>query len=109
MENTNNAIKIILVQLNFHLLTFRLDSIFDIKFTCSDISSLMYHIINHNHKNINHVITGKNNLNHTNTDTSINRAPSPIQNFKNNQDISSLFNFTNFDNHVHNANTHAKK
>lgn len=100
----------ILVQLIGHLLIiFRSDNIPDIKFTCSDISSLIYHIINHNHKNINHVITGKNNLNHTNIDTSINREPSPIQNFKNNQDISSLFNLTNFDNHVHNANTHAKK
>ena len=109
MEKTNNAIKIILVQLIFQLLIFRLDNIPDIKFICSDISFLIYHIINHNHKNINQVITGKNNLNHTKIDTTISRAPSQIQNFKNNQDISSLFNLTNFDNQVHSARTHAKK
>ncbi len=67
-------------------------------------SSLIYHIINHNHKNIIQVSTGKNNLNQIKISTNINMAQSQIQNFKNISCILFSLKFINLDIHVHNAN-----
>ena len=93
-------------QLNFVLLLFIFEKISDRIFSYDFISPLIYHTINHNHKNIIHAIIGKNNLNQTNIDTNIKRAHNHIQNFKNIHDIPSLSNLISLAIHDHNANIH---